>query len=406
MSSHDEKVVTVHIDRFSGGQGLMKTAGGIGVLGLAAALVGLFSSDKAAAYSYLVAFSYWAGIAITSLAFLMILHTFRAKWPTLVRRPLEGMATSVLVMALLFVPLALSLSKIYSWMHPETFTGHAAHLMEKKTHSYLNSGFFIGRSVGYFVVAIIISQLLFSWSNQQDSNGKEEMTLKLRKLGTGALPLMALVLTFAGIDWLMTLDPLWFSTIFGVYYFGGSMGGVLAIWILVVSTMMIKGTKNTFGPYVTVEQLHNISKLFFAFTAFWGYIAASQFILIWIAGLPEETPFYIIRMRSGWAWVGLVLIFARFLIPFFALLSRARKRDPRKMRFWAVWVLVLHFLDLYWLVFPTVNEEHATFHWTLIPAWLGIGGIATAFVVWRLRGQNMVPVKDPYLSTSLRYRQP
>lgn len=405
MSSHDEKVVTVNIERFSGGKGLMTKAGGIGVVGLLAAMGGMFTGDKSAYYSYLVAFSYWAGIAITSLAFLMILHTFRAKWPTLVRRPLEAMATGVFIMALLFIPLGLSLSHVYSWTHPENFTGHAAHLIHHK-HGYLNTGFFIGRTVGYFAIAIIISQLLFSWSTKQDSNGKEEMTLKLRKLGTAALPLMALVLTFAGLDWLMTLDPLWFSTIFGVYYFGGSMGGVLAIWILVVATLQIKGTKNTFGPYVTVEQLHNISKLFFAFTAFWGYIAASQFILIWIAGLPEETPFYIIRMRSGWAWVGLLLIFARFLIPFFALLSRARKRDPRKMRFWAVWVLIMHFVDIYWLVFPTVNEEHATFHWTLIPAWLGIGGIATAFVVWRLRGQNMVPVKDPYLSTSLRYRQP
>lgn len=405
--SHDS-VTTVDVEKFQGGQGLMTRAGGIGVLATLAAVVGMFVDPRAGALSYVIAFAYWGGISITSVILLMILHTFRAKWPTVLRRGLESMALTAPLFIALFIPLAVKLGDAFTWVNPEEhFKGHALHLVHFK-HGYLNPTFFFARGILYLVAASLVGQLLVRWSTKQDATGDEMLTVRQRMLGTGGLPFMALVLTFAGVDWLMSLDPVWFSTIFGVYYFAGSVWCVWALLILI--SVHAKG-KNLFGQYVTPEHLHNLGKFLFAFTAFWGYIAVSQLLLIWIAGLPEETPFYIIRMGFqseglGWGLVGLILLFFHFFIPFFALLSRARKRDPRRIRFWAIWALALHFVDIYWLVYPNLDARGPVFHWTLPAAFLGIGGLAVAFAVWRIRGNYMVPIKDPYLSTSLRYRQP
>jgi uncharacterized membrane protein YpjA len=143
-----------------------------------------------------------------------------------------------------------------------------------------------------------------------------------------------------------------------------------------------------------------------SFTAFWGYIAFSQFMLIWVANLPEEIPFFIVRLKTNWAALGVVLIFGQFFIPFGALLSRSLKRDHRKLALVAVWILVIHYVDVYWLVVPTLSPQNMTFHWTSLTAFLGVGLLAVAFTVWRLRGRFSIPVKDPYLADSLGYRQP
>jgi hypothetical protein len=163
--------------------------------------------------------------------------------------------------------------------------------------------------------------------------------------------------------------------------------------------------KDLFGDYLTVEHTHNVGKLMLTFTAFWAYIAFSQFLLIWIAGLPEEVPFYIPRLHGSWAVVGWILILGQFLFPFGALLSRPRKRDARRLARVAVWIMFIHFIDIYWLIMPTLSDQF-TFHWTVVTAFLGIGLLSVAFALWRMQGRYTVPVKDPYLEISLRYRQP
>lgn len=402
--SHHSPDINVNVGKFQGGKSLMTGAAAVGVIGTLVTVALMFTGSVAARFSYLFAFAYWAGISFTSLLLLMIFHTFRAKWMTVIRRPLETMASTVVLFLLLFVPLVLVMGTVFPWVHPDEarFGEHGMHLLHMK-HSYLNTTFFVVRGIGYFVIATIISHLLFSWSTKQDATGDLAFTSKARKLGTGALPLMALVMTFAGFDWLMSLDPLWFSTMFGVYYFGGSMLSTFAILILACASA--RG-KDQFGDYVSPEHLHNLGKLLFAFTAFWAYIAFSQAMLIWMAGLPEETPFFIIRMRAPWAYVGIFLILGHFILPFFILLSRARKRSPKRLAPMAVWALIVHFVDIYWLVFPTLSEEHAVVDLSMFTAFFGLGGLALAFAIWRIRGHYTVPVKDPFLTVSLRYRQP
>lgn len=392
------------IQRFVGGKGWVAKMGGLGALGLAAAIGGFFVDRKQAAFSYLVAFTYWAGIALASLILIMIFHAFRAKWMVVIRRPLEAMATTVSLFLPLFIPIFMARDTLYLWAgHSHgALPEHEQHLLHHKA-PYLNVTFFLVRTILYLLIASFVAWRLWNLSNKQDETGDVSLTQKARNLGAGALPLMALVITFAAFDWLMSLDPFWFSTIFGVYYFGGSTMSVLAVLIIVTT---LSREKDNFGSLVTVDHMHNLGKLLFAFTAFWGYIAFSQTMLIWVANLPEETPFYITRMNKGWAPVGIFLILGHFVLPFFLMLSRGLKRNPVLLRLMAAWALLVHFVDVYWLVFPTFDGTTPAFPWMLIAAWVGIGGLATAFAVSRVRGRYAVPVKDPFLNVSIRYRQP
>jgi hypothetical protein len=399
--------VSIELQKFQGG-GTMGKAAAIGVLGTGAAIVGLFMDRKAALFSYLIGFTYWAGVALSSLILLMIFHAFRAKWMVVIRRALEAMAATVPLFLLLIIPILIYLPELYSWVNPEAagiFTEHELHILHEK-HSYLNTTGFVLRTLGYLVVATLIGWRLWGLSTRQDVSGDPALTQKQRNLGTGALPLMAMVITFAGFDWLMSLNPIWFSTIFGVYYFAGSFISTFSILIIVTTLARDPKRKDLYGHFVSPEHMQNLGKLLFGFICFWGYVAFSQMMLIWIANLPEEIPFYTVRMKGDWAPVGVALIICHFVIPFSLLLSRDIKRKPPRLSLVALWVLLVHLLDLFWLVMPTLDSHNVKFSIWIIPAWLGIGGLAVAFGLWKIRGHYTLPVKDPFLDVSLRYRQP
>jgi len=394
----------VDVQKFHGGKAWLVRAASTGAVGLLITLAWMFEDPKTALYSYLVAFVYWAGIALASLVLLMIFHAFHAKWMVVLRRPIEVMAVTFGVFIVLFIPLALGLEHLYMWVTPPAgLTVEQAHLLHHKA-PYLNAPFFLVRTGIYFVVVMFIAQRLFGLSTQQDSSGDVQLTVSQRRLSAGGLPFVAVVFAFAGFDWLMTLNPFWFSTIFGVYYFAGSFLSTLSLLVLI--TNAARGNKDLFGTYVSLEHRHNLGKLMLAFTAFWAYIGFSQFMLIWIAALPEEIPFFTVRMTKEWAPVGIALMVGHFGLPFLALLSRPLKRNPKLLGAVAVWLLLMNFVDLYWLVIPTLSEKAPAFHFTLVTAFLGVGGVAVSAAIWRARGHFTVPVKDPFLSVSLRYRQP
>jgi hypothetical protein len=354
-------------------------------------------------FSYLVAFCYWAGVGFASLVLLQIFHAFHAKWMVVLRRPIEAMAATVGLFLVLFIPVVIGMKHLYMWVQPPATLGAEQAELLKHKAAWLNPTFFIVRTVIYYAVAIFIAQRLFGFSTKQDGSGDPELTVRQRRLGTGGLPFMAIVFAFAGFDWLMSLNPFWFSTMFGVYYFAGSF--LTTICIVVLATNAASG-KDLFGDYVSLEHRHNLGKLMLAFTAFWGYIAFSQFMLIWIADLPEETPFFTLRMKGGWAVVSAFLAIGHFGIPFLALLFKNLKRRPRALGMVAVWILFMNFVDQYWLIVPTLSPDGPSFPIWLIPAFVGVGGLATAAAIWRIRGHFTVPVKDPFLAVSLRYRQP
>jgi hypothetical protein len=392
-----------NLQPFAGGRSWI-LGGGLAGLALLGATFGWMTVDpRQTMFSYLVAFAYWTGIGLAALVLLMIMHAFKAKWVTVVRRPIESITLVLPLMALLFIPIAASMKYLYIWVDPPADMGREALKLLAHKQAYLNVTAFVVRTAIYFALCIFLSQRLYGWSTKQDRTGEVGLTQRQRNLGAGGLPFLALAFSFAAFDWLMSLNPLWFSTIFGVYYFAGSFVSTLAL--LAVISDLARG-KDLFGDLLNSEHTHNIGKLMLSFICFWAYIGFSQLLLIWIANLPEEVPFYMVRFKAEWAWVGVFLIVGHFFLPFGALLSRSLKRDRRRLAAVGVWILLVHYLDLYWLVMPTLHPEGFTMHWTSVTAFLGVGLLAIAFVMWRARGRFTVPVRDPYIADSLRYKQP
>ncbi len=396
----------MNLTRFEGGRRAMVGSALAGAAGLLLTGVGVVLQPTDALYSYLVAFSYWTGIAASALVLLCIFHASHAKWMVVLRRSLEAMALAVLPSAALFLPVALGMGRLYSWVDPpEGLSPEVRALLEHK-RPYLNAPFFVARAAAYFALWGLVAQRLWRWSSAQDlSNGRpsEELLVKQRRLAAGALPFIAVALTFAAFDWLMSLEPTWFSTLFGVYYFAGSF--VAAIAALTLSAIWGRG-KGLPGELVGKSHLHSLGKLLFAFVSFWGYIAFSQYMLIWIANLPEEVSWFISRAKGAWQPVGVFLFVGHFAVPFVLLLSRELKRTPAFLAAMCVWILVVHYVDLFWVVIPALHPDTPGLSWTDATAFVGVGGLSVAFWLWRLRGAFAVPAGDPFLAQSLRYSPP
>jgi hypothetical protein len=388
---------------FKGGGPWVGAGGGVGLLLLILTFVGMSMNPRDAGFSYLMAFAYWAGLSFASVILLMIFHATHARWVTVLRRPVEAMAGSITIFLLLFIPLIFAIKNVYIWVNPPESLGREALKLIAGKKPYLNQTGFIGRGFFYLVLAFIISGRITGWSKKQDASADPQLLQKQRSLSAGGLPFIGLAMTFAAFDWLMSLNPTWFSTVFGVYYFGGSL--VAALSLLAIATKKGRAA-NFFAGLMNDEHTHNIGKLMLAFICFWTYIAFSQLMLIWIAGIPEETPFYITRFSAGWALPGVLLIIGHFFFPFFALLSRSLKRNPKQLALIAYWILFIHAVDIFWLVMPSRDPEGWAFRWTDFTAFFGVGLLAIAFGVSRLRGKLPVPAKDPYLAESIRYRQP
>ncbi len=401
------ELTSITQNRVRGGGSVFTWSLGLGVVGLLATVIFYFAggpSEHATVLAgYLVAFTYWIGIVVTATIWNAIFHASAAKWMVVLRRVLEGMGAALPIFVLLFIPIALGMSVVFPWVNPS----HAmnAEQLELLSHKapYLNVPGFLLRAVLYFAVWLAVSTRLRQWSLKQDEVGGTEPTRHMRWLGTGSLPFLGLAITFAAFDWLMSVDPFWISTIFGVYYFAGSFLSAMCVVALVIAF----NQKNTtgLGGAVSKYHLYNVGKLMLAFTAFWTYCAFSQFMLIWIANIPEESAWYVVRMKGGWTSVGIFLIVCNFFIPFFTLLSRSLKLRPRGLAVMAVWLMVVHYVDIYWLVMPGLFPDGPHPHFAHLAALVGVGGITVATALWRAKGHYAIPVKDPNLSYSLRYTQ-
>lgn len=376
----------------------------LGVVGLgAAAGLGSAAGDgwKHFFHSYLVAFAFFLTITLGGLFFVTVQHLTRAGWSVVVRRVAEIVAANVGVMALLFlvilVPIFMGNAALFKW------TDHALvendHLLHEK-HAYLNVTFFAIRAVIYFVFWGLLSRFFLKRSTEQDHSGDPELSLKMERVSAPAMILFALTITFAGFDLLMSLDPYWFSTIFGVYVFAGSVMGFMATASLSFMFLQRQGLLKT---AVTTDHYQDLGKLLFAFVFFWGYIAFSQFMLIWYANIPEETEWYQNRIQGPWLTVSYALLFTHVIIPFGGLLSRYVKRSRAGLAFWAVWLLGAHYLDIYWLVMPSLNNQTVPFGLIDVAALIGVAGFFLAGLAYLAKGRPLLAVKDPRLNESLSF---
>ena len=397
-SSHEPlRAEQVTIPRGHAFRRLPAIGGAIGMIGLVVSLALRAGNPKQFAFSWLVAFLFFLSLALGALFFVLIHFATQAGWGIVVRRLAENTMGTLPLFALLFVPVTLGMGELFPWIHG---------IAEGKDHvligkaPYLNTSFFVGRAVAYFACWSAIALFYVRRSRTQDSTRSLTISANLRRFSGPAIIVLALTQTFAAVDWIMSLNPYWYSTIFGVYWFAGSFVSFFAFLTLVV--LFLRRAKLMAGA-VGTEHFHDLGKLMFAFTVFWAYIGFSQYFLIWYGNIPEETLFFRARAVGSWGSVSLLLAAAHFVIPFFFFMPRTVKRNPALLAIGASWLLLMHGVDLYWLVMPALHPEGVAVSALDVAAFLAIGGFFSAVVSFLMLGSPLVPVGDPRLPESLSF---
>lgn len=438
-----------------------KITGAIGLVGLAAALFGMFNNPGRFAFSWLFAFMTFLAVGLGGLFFVLVQHLTGAGWSVTSRRTAEMLLAGLPVFVLLFVPIALNLEHLYPWWNMDPQGGAAAHataepvlgfgssaaaqaeralhdlnpveqrqllgepsgehahtpqhaehqeIIEKKL-GYFHAGgrgvFFLIRAAIYFIAWILLAYAFVSWSTRQDKERGLELTKKAQKIAPAATFVFGLSLTFAAFDWMMSLEPSWYSTIYGVQYF--SVCAVIGHVAIILLTLGIRRS-GLIGEAVNVEHYHDLGKLLFGFVVFWAYISFSQFMLIWYAGIPEEATYYHLRWWGGGGFkvVSVLLVIAGFGVPFFLLISRNLKRRLGVLAFACVWLAVMHVVQVYWLVMPyaaqlDVIQTSMSVHWVDLASLLAVGGIYFSVVLWNMTRYPLVPLGDPRLARALKF---
>ncbi len=356
--------------------------------------IGWFADAKQFAFSYLLAFMFFLSLCLGGMFLVIIHHLFDASWSVPIRRVTEHMAFLLPVMAALFIPIAILAPKIYIWMNLDTQLDHA---LRAKQPIFTLVGFY-GVSILLFAVWSWLSYRLRYWSLQQDKTGEAKCTFAMRKHAAYGIYLFAVTLTLASILWVKALEHQWFSTMYGVYYFAGSVWTTLAT--VYVITLVLKRT----GPLSGVvhhRQFHDIGVLMLAFTVFYAYIHFSQYFLIWNAAMPEETFWYVQREKGSWWDIGLLLIFGHFLVPFLALLRIDTKLSLPLMIPLCIWAWMMHFCDMSFNIMPVLHPEGFVLHWMDLACMAFIGGVLSFVFIKYFNSHPPYPIKDPRLGEAL-----
>jgi hypothetical protein len=343
----------------------------VAVLGLALYAFGGFSWPGRAYHAWLFGYVFWLGVALGCLALVMIQHVTGGAWGLALRRILESGARTIPAMALLFVPVLFGMKRLYPWARPEVVAANP-HLQHKVP--YLNPAFFTLRALIYFVTWSLLAWLLSRWSRRQDATGDERYIDRFQKLSGAGLLAFVLTMTFASVDWVMSMEPLWFSTIYGGLIMSGF---AVSAFCFAVGAAILLARSGPLKRLVTPKVLHDLGKLLFAFVMVWAYFALSQFMIIWYGNLPEEIPWYQRRFQAGWQWVGLAIIVFHFALPFLLLLSRS-------------------------VVAPGFFH-HSTMQWVHMTGVVGVGGLGVALFTTELMRVPPLAQRDPYLAEALAH---
>ena len=383
----------------------------VGIIGMVLSYV-LKEDNTAFGASYITAYMFWLSFGLGGLIFTLVHHAARAGWSTVVRRIAENFMMSLPLLGLLAIPIVLVAHDVFEWTHEQAVQDDA--ILAQKA-PYLNEGFFRIRVVGYLVLWSGFAIYLYRQSIQQDEDGDISHSHKSRFISPIGIVVYALTSTMAAMDYMMSLDPHWFSTVFGVYYFAGTFMTIFAAVALMVYVLQALGFLKT---VVTAEHFQDLGKYVFAFMVFWAYIAFSQYMLIWYANLPEETYWFAYRWEGGWSTLCNVLIWGHFAIPFLYLMSRHIKRHRLGLLVGIILMLVMHYADMYFLVQPSIDFVHASahadnfgtvyehmhgFHFGIldVTTFLGVGGLVMGAVFYFTQKNSLVPKQDPRLTESV-----
>ncbi len=374
---------------------LQRTAAIVGAIGIVASVVGAMTSPEQFFRSYLVAFLRVLGPTLGCLGLMMIHHLSGGAWGLGVRRVLEAAARNVPLTALLFIPIIIGMPHLYEWTNADIVSKDP--IIQHKA-GYLNSTFFVIRAAIYFLVWGGLAFILTGWSRAQDFRPTPPPAdRKFRVLSGPGVLAYAITITFASFDWVMSLDPHWYSTIFGLLFMVGQ--GLTGIAFTAILAFVIS-RRPPMDAVLSAEKIHDYGKLMLTFTMLWAYLAYSQFLLVWSPNLPEEITYYIRRLQTGWLGLSVIILLGVFVIPYCLLLSRGLKRSASRLAYLGLFVFVMRYVDLYWMVMPTLHAEPAV-HWLDLATAAGLMGLWIAAFCWNLKGPALVPVNDPYLEEAL-----
>ena len=381
-------------------QMIRKKALTIGLLGTAATVAGFFLAGRSQFFqSYLIAFFYVLALAGGSLGFLMIHHLAGGRWGFCLQRPFEAATRTFPFLLVLFLPLLLGLQDLYVWMRPEAAQDHV--LQQKAI--YLNQTGFLVRAALYFAIWIGLSSLFSAWSRRQDAQPGEgkALDLRLRKLSGIGLIIFGLSMTFASFDWGMSIEPKWYSTIFGALFLVGQ--GLATMSLMSFVSYGLSRNDATYGRVATSQQFHDIGNLMFAQVILWTYMSIGQYIIIWSGNLPEEIEYYLHRGHGVWPFVALALAVFHFGVPFFLLLAKGNKKRPQVLVRIAALILVMRLVDYVWIVTPAFRHEHFYVHWMDVAAPVGLLGLWLYVFLGQLAARPLLPLNDPRFSHFLAH---
>jgi hypothetical protein len=368
------------------------TAGiALGVL----SLIGLWINPAQFFQSYLMGYMFVLGITLGCLALGMIHQLSGGAWGVLIRRPIGAASRVLPVLTLLFLPIVFGMSHLYEWTHADVVARDAV-LQHKQL--YLNTPFFLARAAFYFLVWNLLSYFLNAWSLEQDRTGDPRIPRRMQVVSAAGLVAYGLTITFASFDWLMSLEPHWFSTIYGVLIIGGQ--GLSAMAFLIAAIVWL-GRRPPLRDIVVPAHLHDLGNLMLAFVMLWAYFAFSQYLIIWSGNLPEEIAWYQHRLQTGWRFLAIALVVFHFVVPFTLLLSRAIKRAGATLAAVAAIVLVVRLADLFWLIAPEFHREGLAVSWLDVVLPLSLGAIWLGCFASQLRGRALLPVHDPQFDETL-----
>ena len=378
---------------------ISRTGGILLGLGLVLGIIAFFADSYRASFAYLVSFIFFLSIVVGSLFLVALEYAANADWSTPFRRVSEFLAAGLPLLLLFAIPLMFYTSNLFQWSHADLVNSDK--MLQAKS-AYLNTPFFMVRVFAIIVIWLFFYFMITKNSRKQDETGNQVLTKRNITLSVIFIPIFAITITLVSVDWIMSLESRWFSTIFGVYLFAGVTWSSLAA--LTLTSIKLK-EKGFLHPAVKEDHYYSLGTLMFAFTAFWGYIAFSQYMLIWYGNLPEETFWFMQRWEGGWKIVSILLIVTHFIVPFFYLISYEAKTNPKKLKFISIWILSVHFLDLYWLIMPSMARNDHAYSFSWIDFVFPLIFIGVIMIVFKKVSEktNLVPVQDPKLERGLNF---
>ena len=371
----------------------------IGGIGLVVSLIGAAMDVDQFVHSWLIGFLFCLGLTLGSLALLMLQHLSGGQWGLVSRRIFEAATRTLPIVALFFIPVLLRLPVIFEWARPEAVDNA---VIQAKA-GYLNQGFFIGRAIFYFAFWMLLMVLLNRWSAEQDRGEATTPadSVRFRTVSGPGLLFLVLTVTFASVDWIMSLDPEWFSTIFGLLTIAG--WGLTSFALTIVVLAMIQGSGGT-TEILKPRHFHDLGKLMLAFVMLWAYLSFSQFLIIWSGNLPEEIPWYVKRTTGSWGYIAIALVVGHFMLPFLLLLSQDLKKRGKLLSRVAVFIIGMRLVDLIWLVEPEFRPGTSfPIHWLDITVPIGLLGIWLFLFTRNLRSRALLPVNDPYFKEAFAH---